>query len=379
VSDPLPKTIDAVVIGAGIIGASMAYHLTEAGLGVLVIEKEQLPGTGSTAAAAGGIRAIFDNELDIRYALETRAAMPTFEERFGWKPEFRRHGYLYTARRESTLDEYRRDADAGIKCGTGARMLTPEEVPEIAPILDMSGIVGAMFGPEDGYCDPYGVMMGFLSAARKNGARISYRTQVTGVKTEGGRVTGVATNRGEVSCATVVNCAGPFARKVAAMVDLDIPARPHRRYIFVTGPFPQVPKTNPLVLDQDNLFYFKPESGTVIMSGMEEEPDEPDDTAVRWERSEGVAEKALRCASVFSEAGFARAWAGMRTLTPDRRAILGPTPVDGFFLACGFSGHGICQCVPAGRVVAEYITKGKSEDLPIEPYFLSRFEEPQEG
>ena len=372
-NDPLPKTIDAVVIGAGIIGASMAYHLSEAGLKVLVLEKEEIPGAGATAAAVGGIRAIFDNELDIRYALETRASMPSFKERFGWDPEYRKHGYLYTARKKPTLEEYRRKAEIGEKHDTGLRMLTPDEVSDVAPVLDMNGVIGGMFGPQDGYCDPYGVMMGFLSAARRNGARISYRTRVTGVNTGGGRITGVTTDRGEVSCATLVNCAGPFARKVAAMAGLDIPARPHRRYVFVTGAFPQLPKTTPLVIDQDNLFYFRPESGVVVMSGMEEEPDEPDDTAVRWERSEGVAEKALKCVQVFREAGFARAWAGMRTITPDCRAILGPTPVDGFFLACGFSGHGVCQCVPAGRVVAEYITKGRSETLPIEPYFLERF------
>jgi sarcosine oxidase subunit beta len=373
VSSLLPKSVDAVVVGAGIIGASVAYHLAKAGVKVLVIEKEKLPGTGSTAAAAGGIRTIFDNENDVRYALETLNAMENFKSEFGWDPEFRRNGYLFLASREDTMEEYIRRAELCNAAGSLARHVRWKQISSISPELEVKHLAGGVFTPNDGYCDQYGIMMGFLTAARRLGARIAYRTELAGLKIDVGKVVGIETQNEKISCDFVVNCAGPFAARVAAFAGLTIPAYPHRRYVFVTGPFPKIAAMAPLVINEDDKFYYKPESGVVIMSGMEEEESEPDDTAVRWERSEAVAERALKCSPVFAEAGFARSWAGLRTLTPDRRAILGETRIGGFYLACGFSGHGICHCLPAGRVLAEYITTGRATDLSLEPYFLHRF------
>ncbi|GAI12158.1 unnamed protein product, partial [marine sediment metagenome] len=261
---------EVVIIGAGIIGTSIAYHLAKAGChDVVVLEKDAI-GMGSTAKCGGGIRKQFSTEVNIGLSIESVEFFEHFEEETGHVPDFRQYGYLMLATTESEMDAFRRNVALQQELGVDVYLLSPHEAKEVVPQLNIEDILGATYCPTDGVADPYSVVQGFASTARRLGVKIYEGVEVTGMKLAGSRVQGVLTSKDEIGTPVVVNAAGPYAGQVGKMVSLDIPICVTKRHAFFTGPSDKIRKDVPFILDLHTGFVLRRE-GPVIMFGMRED------------------------------------------------------------------------------------------------------------
>jgi sarcosine oxidase subunit beta len=377
---------DVVVIGAGVIGASIAYHLARNGCrDVVVLEKDYI-GSGSTEKCPGGIRQQFATEANILLSMESVRFFENFEEETGYTADFRQYGYLILATSKAELAAFRDNIKLQRKLGLEVDLLSSEEAGKLVPGLNSDDVIGASFCVADGYADPYSVVSGFISAARKLGVKIHEETEVTGIKLVKGRVKGVQTTGGDFATDVVVNAAGPHAGIIAAMAGVNIPLQPSRRHIFITEPeygqdgsLSSLSRPDlPMVVDFHNGFWFRRE-GACLIFGMRN-PDEPGgfDTSVDWSFFSGALSKAAchRLPALYNT-GIARGQAGLHSDTPDNNAILGETPgVRGLFLACGFSGHGFMHAPAVGRLITDLILKRKSALKEVSPFRLDRFRHP---
>ncbi len=366
---------DIAVVGEGVVGAAVAHHLTRLGAtDVLLVEAEALPGAGSSGSSAGGLRQQFAEECEIAYATEGVRQIRDLEEATGRSADVRDTGYLLLASAEKTADRLRAEAALQARCGLHVDILTPDDLADRFPLLRTDDLVLGNFCPTDGQCDPAAVLQGFLAAARARGARMRERVEAREILVTDGRVTGLRTSAGIIAAGTVVVAAGARAKELAATAGVDLPLRACRRQIFQTAPMPDLDRDVPLTIDHDGSFYFRPESGGAILSAMEVEETTTLDTSLDRAILPELAERAAHRVPGFSDARVQSGWCGLRTLTPDDRAILGPVPgIEGLVLACGLGGHGITQGPAAGLTVAEGIVHGEVRTLPFEPYLLDRF------
>ena len=361
----MPYTADVVIIGGGIVGSSIAYHLVQAGCTkVLIIEREQQQGMGSTAKSMGGVRAQFATPINIKMSLYSIDLFSRFEEVTGHTAGYRAHGYLFVATSPQHLDYLKTNLRQQQDCGlTNATMVTREDVQKTVPQLIADDVVGGSFCPTDGFVDPYSVMTGFAKRARDGGARVWLETNVTGIDLQQGRVAGVHTSRGYVSTPAVVNAAGPWAAAVARLAGVEIPVEPLKRQIVKTEPFEQLSSRLPMVIDMSSGFHFRPEGSSFLLAW----PDPEQIYGFRTDFDYGFIEKILTRAvnrvPVFAdvEVNPRRCWAGMYEMTPDHHAIIGRAPgVEGMFLANGFSGHGVMHSPATGKIISELIVSGAS-------------------
>ena len=357
------QTADVVIIGAGIVGSSIAWHLTEAGCrNVLLVERESHQGKGSTGKSMGGVRAQFATAVNIQMSLYSIPFYAAFEERLGLPSEYRAQGYLFVATRPSHLDYLRTNQALQKSLGlTQARMLTCEEIVEVVPQLRSDDVLGGSFCPTDGFVDPYSVMVGFTTRACERGTTLWRSTEVTGIKRQNGRISGVETTRGPVSTTTVVNASGPWAAQTAALAGLDLPVEPLRRMLVPTEPFDGVSHAIPMVIDMTNGFHFRPESLGFLLAW--NDPEETVGYKDNFEPSfiEKVLLRAADRVPCFENLAVnpKRAWAGLYEMSPDHHAIIGQAPeVPGFFCANGFSGHGAMHAPATGKIVSDLILTG---------------------
>ena len=356
---------DVIIIGAGVVGTSIAYHLAKRGCReVIVLEKDYI-GSGSTEKCPGGIRQQFSTETNIALSMESVKFFEHFEEETGHPADFRQHGYLMLATSEDELATFRWNAHLQRKLGVEVYLLSPPEIQELVPGINTEDVPGATFCPTDGYADPYSVVSGFAYAAKKLGVKIHEETEVTGIELIHNNVKGVLTAKGRFEAPVIVNAAGAHARIVGSMAGLDIPIHPSRRHVFITEPllnspgrFESLKRRNlPMVVDFHNGFWFRRE-GSCLLFGMRN-PDEPEgfSTSVDWQFLSGaLAEAACHRLPFFTDVGIMRGQAGLHADTPDYMAILGETPeAYGLYLACGFSGHGFMHSPAVGRLMADLI------------------------
>jgi len=364
---------EVIVVGGGVVGCSIAYHLAKLGCrDVAVLERDHV-GAGSTEKCAGGIRQQFSTEINIRLSMESVKFFERFEEETGHPADFRQNGYLILATTEDELEVFRQNVALQRRLGPEVCLLSPQEANEMVPQVNVEDILGASYCPSDGYADPYSVVQGFASAARRLGVKICEETEAIGIKVEGGHVIGVLTQKEEIEAPVVVNAAGPHAAQVGEMVGLEIPIRPSRRHIFVTAPVHEFGKDMPMVVELHNGFWFRREGPTLIF-GMRN-PNEPEgfDTAVDWSSLPIIAEVASHRLPLLEDTGIMRAQAGLHEDTPDVNAFIGRvSDVDGLYLSCGFSGHGFMHSPAVGRLMAELILTGKPT-LDISSLALERF------
>jgi sarcosine oxidase subunit beta len=364
---------EVVVVGGGITGASVAYHLARRGCtGVVILERNRLA-EGSTSLSAGGIRQQFSHPANVLLSQESVRVFERFRDAFGAEIGFHQVGYLFLATTQATWD----DLQAGVAVQQGlqvpVQLLSPGEVQRRWPYLAVDDVVGATFCPEDGYADPYTVAVAYAAEARRLGVRIEENTPVTGIRVQRGRVRGVQTPRGAISTPWVINAAGAWAAQVGALAGVELPIRPYRRQVFVTGAFPSLPRPVPMIIDFDAAFYFRGE-GPGILLGMTD-PDEPSSfhTHVDWAFLERVVDQAVRRAPALEEVRVLRGWGGLYAITPDDNPILGRVPgLEGLIMAAGFSGHGFQQGPAVGRLLADLILDGDT-DLDLSPFALARF------
>src|SRR5689334_14262866 len=258
-------TAQVVIVGAGVMGASIAYHLAVRGCtDVLILEKEQAEISGTTARAVAGVRHQFSSEVNVRMSLYSIERIAHFTEEIGGHAELRRIGYLFLINDPATWEQYRHNAAMQRRLGARVETLTAEEAGRFIPQTVTDDLLGATYGPDDGYCDAHGIALGYLNRARQLGARLLRATAATGFQIEGGRATAVLTSDGPISCEIVVNAAGPWAGDVAGLAGLSVPVRPYRRIVYVTEPFPLIPGPIPLTIDVGSGFYMRKEQENLL-------------------------------------------------------------------------------------------------------------------
>ena len=370
------RTADVVVVGGGVVGASAAYHLAVGGAGsVLLLERAEQLGTGSTGACAGGFRHQFSSEVNIRLSLVSVPMITGFEQEHGIPLDVSQDGYLFMVRSEASWREFLSAVELQRSLGVEVKVLRPEEASRLIPGIETEGMVGATFGPKDGIADPSGLTLGYATAARRAGAEIRTGIEVHAIEVAGDRVAGVSTANGNVSAPVVVNAAGPWAGALAATAAVDLPLEPIPRQVVVTGPFPEVPRRRTLVIDADTTFYFHREGAGVLM-GMGGHDEKPSfDTGVDEPFvADELLPTALRVFPPLEHADLRHRWAGLYEMTPDRHPILGQAPgVEGFFLANGFSGHGFQHAPVVGKLLAEMIIEGGAHTVDVSSLSMERF------
>jgi sarcosine oxidase subunit beta len=368
----MTETADIVVIGAGIVGCSIAYHLAAQGGPKVVVVEKDLICSGSTGKSAGGIRQQFATEVNVRLSLESVQMFHRMKDELGVDPEFRQVGYLFMATAPNELELFRRHAEFQRRHGIPVQIISPDEIRRIVPYVRLDDIIGGAYCPTDGYASPYEVTMGYASAARRLGVTIHEQRAVTGILREGGRTAGVETSRGPIRARVVVNAAGAEGGLVGKMAGVDVPVKPYRRQLFVTGPLPEFSPEPPLTIDYHRNWYFRGEMGGCLFSGPKDE-ESTFDTNVDWDHLAESVSKAVARVPILEQAEIKRGWAGSYDISPDNNAILGEVPeLPGFYLATGHSGHGFMHGPATGKLMAELILTGKTS-IDVEPLAFDRF------
>jgi sarcosine oxidase, subunit beta len=374
------ETAEVVIIGGGIVGSSIAYHLAEAGCtDVLIIEREEQQGMGSTAKSAGGVRAQFATHVNIQMSLYSIAFFARFEDVTGHTAGYKPHGYLFLATSQAQLDYLKTNRELQMRLGlNNVDLLTADDLKGIVPFARTDDVVGGSFCQTDGFVDPYSVMRGFMLRARERGVRVWLDTLVTGIETDAGRVAGVQTSKGRVSTRAVVNAAGPWAASVAQLAGVALPVEPLRRQIVKTEAFHKLPARLPMIIDMSNGFHFRREGESFLLAWPDKEETFGFKTSFEYEFIEKILTRAVGRVPSFAEAEVnpRRCWAGLYEVTPDHHAIIGRAPaVEGFYLANGFSGHGVMHSPATGRIISEIILHKESRVIDAAPIGLERFAE----
>jgi sarcosine oxidase subunit beta len=374
----MTETADVVIIGSGIVGSSVAYHLAEAGCAnVLVIEREAHQGKGSTGKSMGGVRAQFSTPINIQMSIYSIDFFAGFDEVVGYPADYRAQGYLFCATDEHQLKHLtanrERQRALGLK---NVELVSRDDIARFVPQLRVDDIVGGSYCPTDGFVDPHSVMMGFMLTARERGVRLWLDTPATGIDVEHGQVTGIVTTRGRVATPVIVNAAGPWARAVARMAGVELPVEPLRRQLVPTEAFDVLPKRFPMVIDMSTGFHFRPEGAGILLAW--NDPEET--TGFKTDFDPTFVEKILTRAAdrvpCLADAAVnpRRAWAGLYEMTPDHHAIFGAAPgVRGLYFANGFSGHGVMHSPASGRITADLILRGHSDLIDASQLSVERF------
>jgi len=360
------QTADVIIIGGGIVGSSIAYHLTEAGCrNVLVVEREAHQGKGSTGKSMGGVRAQFTTPVNIQMSLYSIPFYASFDERLDHPAGYRPQGYLFVATKPAHLQYLEKNQQLQKSLGLKeVRMLSADEIIAMVPQLRSDDILGGSFCSSDGFVDPYSAMTGFIKRAVENGAKVWKSAEVSGMLRNGNRVSGIATSRGDVHAPVVVNAAGPWAAQIAKMAGVDLPVTPLRRMLIPTEPFDDLSHEIPMVIDMTNGFHFRPESRGFLLAW-----NDPEETpGFKFDFDPEFIEKVLTRAAdrvpCFENLAVnpKRAWAGLYEMSPDHHGIIGEFPeLPGFYAANGFSGHGVMHAPASGKIVADLITTGSTK------------------
>jgi sarcosine oxidase, subunit beta len=364
-----------VIVGGGVMGASVAYHLAQRGQrNVLLLERGDLFGQGATGKCAGGIRFQFGSEINVRLSLHSIPMLERFELEHGQPIGLQQCGYLFVVTRESDRDVFHGNVALQRRLGVSTEWLEPDEVRSRLPLLQLDDVIGATFNARDGLCDPSSVVNGYLGAARRLGVKTMTSVEVTALHVREDRVTSVATSMGQVATEAVVNAAGPFAADIGRMLGLDLPIVPLRRQMLVTTPLPPVPADFPFVIDFATGLYFHRE-GRGILTGMAN-PDEVVGTDERvdlgWEQVH--LEAAVKRFPLLAQAGLAHHWAGLYEMSPDAHPLIGRLePIQNAFIVAGFSGHGFMHGPIAGKLLAEVMLDGRASTLDISALDPNRF------
>jgi sarcosine oxidase subunit beta len=374
------QTAEIVIIGGGIVGSSIAYHLTAAGCkGVLVIERESAQGKGSTGKSMGGVRAQFSTPVNIRMSLYSIPFYASFDQRLGYPTDYRPQGYLFCATTEKHLAYLRTNYQKQIAIGLkDVRLIPADEIRNMFPQLRSDDIVGGSFCSTDGFVDPYSAMIGFMTWAADHGAKLWKNAQVTGIQRDAQGMAAVETSRGPVSTRKVVNAAGAWAKQIAEMAGVELPVEPLRRMLVPTEPFDQFSHSAPMIIDMSSGFHFRPEALGFLLAW-----NDPEETpGYKTDFDPAFIEKILTRAAdrvpVFENLAVnpKRAWAGLYEMTPDHHPILGEAPgAPGFFLANGFSGHGVMHAPATGKILSDLILTGQTDLIDASLLGLSRFAE----
>ncbi len=372
----LPSRARVVIVGGGVIGTSVAYHLVRAGWDdVLLLEQGTLSG-GSTWHAAGLVGPLRASEGGTRLVQYSAELYGRLEEETGLATGYKQVGGVIVARTEDRMVQLRRTAANAIAYDMECALLTPDEALEKWPVMAVDDLLGALWLPGDGKVNPTDLTMALAKGARQQGARIVEKVRVTGVEVSdaagGRRVTGVRTDRGDVEAEVVVNCAGQWAKALAEQVGVTVPLHSAEHFYVVTDEVEGVHPDLPLMRDPDGYTYFKEEVGGLVVGGFEPEAKpwrSPDDIPhpfefqlleEDWDHFSVLMDEALRRVPALEETGIRKFYNGPESFTPDNQFVMGEAPgLDGYFVCAGLNSVGIASAGGAGRALAEWIVEGE--------------------
>jgi sarcosine oxidase subunit beta len=369
---------DAIIIGGGVHGVSLAFHLTRKGMKPLVLEKDVIA-AGATGVSSGLVRMHYDLEPESRLAWLSFQYFRNWGEIVGGESGFTRTGFLQIVD-PKVSERLKANVAMHQRIGIPSLLVTPDDVKRLAPAFITDDFEVAAYEPESGYADPSSTTSSMMEAARNGGARLVQDNRVTGIKVESGRVTGVETTQGSYNAPIVINAAGAWAGQISRMVGLDLPIDTWRHdTMFIRRP-PEAGTSHPTVIDFSNSMYFRPETGGLTLVGLEDgnplgtSPEGNKDVALPGFVDRGV-ERICRRIPVMERGSLHSAHGGYDGITPDQRAILGQAGPDGFYLQCGFSGTGFKIAPAVGACMAELIVDGQAKTLDISPFSPQRFSE----
>jgi sarcosine oxidase subunit beta len=372
----LPSTGNIVIVGGGVMGASTLYHLVARGIkNVILLERNEFFGQEATGRCAGGVRYQFATEINIQLSLESLPMLERFKEEIGQDINYRKCGYLFVLTNSTDAETFRRNVQLQNKLGVATEWLSGGDVRRRLPYMRFKDAMGGTLNPKDGLVDPNSVVMGYISAAQKLGARAFSEVEVTGIEVVGGRIQSVNTNQGVIETPVVVNAAGPWAGVLGQMAGVDIPITSLRRQMFTTTPLPDLPFDFPFVIDFAQSLYFHREGEGLLtgMSNPNETPGFNENVDEKWELTN--LEAAIARLPMLENAGLMAHWAGLYEVTPDAHPIYGKTPVEGFYVVGGFSGHGFMHGPISGKLMTEIILEGRASTLDVSALDLARFVE----
>lgn len=372
----LPQTAEIVIIGGGVMGASTAYHLARRGLkDIVLLERGEFFGQGATGRCAGGIRYQFATDVNIRLSQVSLPMLARFKEEIGQDIDYRECGYLFLLTEKEDLETFRQNVALQRRLGVDTQWLTGDEIRARLPEMRLDDVRAGTYHDRDGLADPNGVVMGYLKRAQDLGVQAFTEAEVVGIDVQGDRVVGVDTPGGSVSTPIVVNTAGPWSAVVGHLAGVTLPITPVRRQMLTTTPLPNLRESFPFVIDFAQSLYFHQE-GEGILTGMSNPDEEPGfDQSVDPEWELVNLEAAIERMPMLAEAGLAGHWAGLYEVTPDAHPIFGGTPVEGFYVCSGFSGHGFMHGPVSGVLMSEIILDGEARSVDVSMLDLGRFEE----
>lgn len=378
------KNVETIIIGGGVVGASVAYHLAERGAkDILILESEAQQGKGSTGKATGGIRAQFETEINIKLSLYSL----DFFANCGFDCEYEPRGYLFFATDDRQFDYLKRNVEFQKSLGVkDVEVVDRETIAEICPILNFEDMAGGTFGARDGFINPLAVMHGFTGRALAGGAKIQFDTRVSAIEIAGGRVAAVETNCGRIECEKVVLATGARAAELAQTAGVDLPVSPQKRQIVWAKSGKVLPANLPMVIDIGSGFHFRPArdfvdaaanaDNTEVLFAYPDTGEKPSfDTTFDESFIEKVYERARHRSPFLYETRVVRekCRAGLYENTPDHHAILGGCQIGGLYFANGFSGHGVMHSPATGRALSEIILDGEAKFLDVSCLSFERF------
>ena len=368
----LPKHAQVVIIGGGVGGCSIAYHLTLMGWkDVVILERHELT-SGSTWHSAGLVGQMRSDVNLTRMMHYSTDLYRRLKDETGHDPAWREVGGLRLASSAERMEELKRLVGMAGSFGVPMQLITPKEAYDLFPLMSMEGVVGAAYTPNDGVIDPTGLTNALATGAKQRGARIFQDTNVVSIKLKDGRVHEVVTDKGSIQTEIVVNAAGQWGGEVGRMVGLNLPVVPMAHLYAITKPIEGVGHDIPTLRDPDLLVYWREEVGGLTTGGYERNPAPfgldgipldfkytllPPD----WDRFGPLMENSIKRVPVLETAEIRQLLNGPEGFTPDGEYLLGPTAVKGFWVACAFCAHGLAGAGGIGKTMAEWIIDGHPE------------------
>ena len=367
------NSYDCVIIGGGVSGLTIGYELCRRGMtNILIVEKSYL-GHGATGRNGGGVRAQWTTKENIRIAKESVESFRRLSKELGYNIWFRQGGYLFLAENEEQVGILRDNVRFHNENGVGTRFIERDELNDIVPALDSGQFLGGAFNRTDGTLFPFPLLWGYRDRILEMGGEIATMTEVQAIDIQNGKITSVRTNAGKIATEKIVNAAGEASGIIGGLVGIKVPIQPYRHEILVTEPLK--PFLNPMVVTMTNKLYMSQSIRGELIGGISDPEEKPSDS---WSSSIRFAQRMSReILHLFPKLGAARIlrqWAGSYDVSPDNSPILGAVDaVPGFYLACGYSGHGLMISPKVGKMMAELIAKNVSDPL-LSNFELARFE-----